>query len=86
MPLHLMYYIAGGVIALLLLAMFFKPARLLLRGVLKTIGGGAFLFLLNFAGQYIGFGMSVNLLNACLVGLLGIPGLAAAFVLGWIYP
>lgn len=86
MPSHLIYYIAGGAGALLLLAMFFRPARLLLRGVLKTIGGGAFLFLLNFAGQFVGFGISVNLLNACLIGLLGIPGLAAALVLGWIYP
>ena len=83
---QILYYIIGGAGLLFLLAFFFKPIRLLLRSAIQTIGGGIFLYIFNFVGHFIGLNLSVNLLNACLVGLLGIPGFATAMVLAWIYP
>lgn len=85
MAMETLYYITGGIVLIFILSLFFKPARTLLFAVLKTGVGFASLFLLNYAGQFIGLTLGINLLNSLLIGLLGIPGLGASLFLQWLY-
>ena len=83
---ELLYAIIGCAAALFVLLLMIRPTRTLLRYVLQTVCGCALLVLANFAGQAVGITVGVNLLNACLIGLLGIPGFGAVLALGWIFP
>ncbi|MBR3561541.1 MAG: pro-sigmaK processing inhibitor BofA family protein [Oscillospiraceae bacterium] len=63
-------FVVLGVIQL-----FSAPLKLALKVLLNTLLGFAALFLLNLAGGITGFTLGLNLLNALVVGILGIPGL-----------
>lgn len=73
------------VIALVVLAVFIltKPLRKLLKLVLNTVLGYITLFIVNYFGAYIGVQVGVNLLNAIIVGILGVPGVAVLFFIRW---
>ncbi|GAX88701.1 pro-sigmaK processing inhibitor BofA family protein [Effusibacillus lacus] len=54
----------------------------ILIGLAKTLLFGVIgLFLINLAGQYIQLHIPINPVTALLVGLLGVPGLAALIVI-----
>jgi inhibitor of the pro-sigma K processing machinery len=61
-----------------------KPIRLILRLLFNTLLGFVTLFLLNFFGSYIGISIGLNWLNAVVVGVFGLPGLAVLLVLKWL--
>jgi len=62
------------IVAGLLLSLFFKPTRRSLLAFLGLLG-------LDLAGVSVG----VNVLNACLVGFLGIPGIGIVAFLNIFY-
>ena len=55
--------------------LFSVPLRLALKVLLNTLLGFAALFLTNLAGSATGLTLGMNLLNALIIGVLGIPGL-----------
>lgn len=65
-------------IALGLLALA-KPLRLLLRFLLSAAAGGMVLFL----GQSLGAAVGVNGITLLIAGLLGLPGVAGVFFVGF---
>ena len=72
-----------GALALLLLAalaLFHRPLGCLLRLAVRSSVGLAALALLN----QIGLGLGVNLVNALILGVLGVPGLGLLLMLQWV--
>lgn len=70
--------------AILCLAVFKRPIRLVLKIVLNTALGFLALFILNFFGGFIGVELGVNWFNAAVVGILGLPGVALLLILRWL--
>ena len=75
----------GGVLALVALVRFFlSPLRTVMKLLLNTALGFLGLLLLQRFGGYIGFSLGVNLVNAAVIGALGLPGLGLLLMLKWI--
>lgn len=72
--------LAVGCVFLLLL--FWKPLTALVKLLARTGLGLAFLALLSPMGQVFGFQLGVNLMNALILGLLGVPGFGLLLLLG----
>ena len=62
------------------LALFHRPLGCLLRLAVRSSVGLAALALLN----QIGLGLGVNLVNALILGVLGVPGLGLLLMLQWV--
>ena len=61
--------------------LFSTPLRLALKVLLNTLLGFAALFLTNLAGNATGLTLGMNLLNALVIGVLGVPGLVLLVLL-----
>lgn len=61
-----------------------RPAARLLRLVLRSSVGLAALALFSQVGQLIGVHLGVNLVNALVLGFLGLPGLGLLLMLQWV--
>ena len=67
--------IAAIVLAvILILRILAKPIRLVFKILINTALGFVLLWLVNFFGGSFGIALELTLLNAVVVGLLGIPG------------
>jgi len=68
--------ILGAVILLsfVLIKVISAPMRGLLKLLINTALGYIALFILNFFGEFIGFTLGLNFVNALVVGFLGVPG------------
>ena len=73
-------FVVLGVIQL-----FSAPLKLALKVLLNTLLGFAALFLLNLASGVTGFTLGLNLLNALIVGILGVPGLVLLALLKLVF-
>lgn len=69
-------FVALGVIRL-----FSAPLRLALRLLLNTLLGFAALLLVHLTGALTGFSLGINLFNALVIAVLGLPGLALLVLL-----
>ena len=76
----------GALILLLLaaLALFHRPLGRLLALVVRSSVGLAALALLSPAAQLIGVNLGVNLINALVLGVLGVPGFGLLLMLQWV--
>jgi len=75
---------ALGIFALYVIGyMFLVPIKILLRLVINSIAGALAILVFNWIGAFIGLHISLNLLSAVIVGLLGVPG--AIFLAGYHY-
>ena len=63
--------VLGVIVVLRLLA---KPIRFIFKLLINTVLGFLLLWLINFFGGGLGIALELSLLNALVVGLLGIPG------------
>ena len=72
-------------VALGLIQLFSAPLRLALRVLLNTLLGFAALFLVNVASALTGFTLGLNLFNALIIGILGVPGLALLILLKLVF-
>ena len=80
-------YAAWCLSGLLLCAALFllrRPVARLLRLALRSSAGLAALALFSQLGQFIGIHLGVNLLNALVLGLLGLPGFGLLLMLQWV--
>ena len=76
-----------GLIALavlLVFKLFSLPIRLIFRFLLNTAAGFILLLLFNYIGMYLGLTLGINILNALVIGILGLPGLVLLLVLKWL--
>ncbi len=73
-------FVVLGVIQL-----FSAPLKLALKVLLNTLLGFAALFLLNLASGLTGFTLGLNLFNALIVGILGVPGLVLLALLKLVF-
>lgn len=80
-------YMAWCLAGLLLCAALFllrRPAARLLRLALRSSVGLAALALLSQLGGPIGVRLGVNLVNALVLGALGVPGFGLLLMLQWV--
>lgn len=59
---------------ILLLKIFSAPIRLALKLLINAGVGFLILFVVNFFGAFVDFTLGINLLNALVAGILGVPG------------
>ncbi|NCE65250.1 transcriptional regulator [Pseudoflavonifractor sp. 524-17] len=69
--------------ALLVLLAMGKTVRRLLRLLGRTGVGLAGLALFSQAGGFLGISLGVNLFNALILGLLGLPGFGLLLLMNW---
>ncbi len=78
-----MPWVAGAGLALLLLLIFRRQVLPLLRLLGRTAAGLAGLLAFSLVGPSLGLSLGVNLLNALVLGLLGLPGFGLLLLLNW---
>lgn len=76
-------WMVGGLILALALAALRRPLGALLRLALRTAAGLGALYLLNLGGGVLGLGLGVNLANALVLGVLGLPGFGLLVLMDW---
>lgn len=78
--------IATGIILMLLLVMriFTSPIKIIFKLLLNTILGFIVLIAINYLGAVIGLTIGVNIINALVIGCLGVPGVGLLLLLRWL--
>lgn len=74
----------GGLILVIALAALRRPLRWVGRVCARTGVGLGALFLLSKVGGLIGVSLGVNLWNALVMGVLGVPGFGLLLMLNWV--
>ena len=77
------FFVAFAVLAVIRL--FAAPLRLACKVALNTALGFGALFLLQLTAPLTGLALGLNLFNAAVIGVLGLPGLALLILLQWIF-
>ena len=73
---------AGAIILLFIFGkLFLWPLKIILKLAVNSLIGGAAILLINIIGAEIGIIISLNMLNALIVGVLGLPGAILLIVL-----
>ncbi len=83
LPGYMAWCLAGLLLCAALLVLR-RPAARLLRLALRSSVGLAILALFSQVGHLIGVSLGVNLVNALVLGLLGIPGFGLLLLLQWV--
>jgi inhibitor of the pro-sigma K processing machinery len=66
---------ALGIFALYVVGyMFLVPIKILLRLVINSVAGAIAILTINWIGAYWGLHISLNVISAVIVGVLGVPG------------
>ena len=74
----------AGVLLLLLSAALSAPLRVAARAVLNTFLGFGALLLLNATESFTGLSLGLNLFNAAVVAILGVPGVGFLLLVQWV--
>jgi len=78
-----MSWLTTGVILLAALVVLRKPLRWLLRLLGRTLAGLAGLFAFSHIGGLFGVTLGVNLVNALVMAVLGVPGFGLLLMANW---
>lgn len=70
---------------LIVFKLFSLPIRWIFKLLINTAAGLVFLFLFNYIGAFIGLALGINIINAVIIGILGIPGLILLLLVKWIF-
>ncbi len=76
--------IVGFAVLYLLVWIFIKPVKFLLKIAANSAVGSLFLILFNYAGSLFGLSIGVNLYSALVCGLLGVPGFLLLLCSKWL--
>ncbi len=76
--------VAGLILLVLVIRVFFAPLRWICKLAINTGLGYLGLFVLNWLGSFVGFTIGINLFNAVITGLFGVPGLLLLCLLKWL--
>lgn len=74
----------GVIIVIVLIKIITAPIKGIFKLLLNTVSGFVTLAIVNFLGSFIGLSLEVNILNAAISGIFGIPGVIALIVLKFI--
>ncbi|AZB41167.1 pro-sigmaK processing inhibitor BofA [Bacillus sp. FJAT-42376] len=78
----IIFAVAGGAIVLLLMnGSLIKPVKWIGRLAAKVVAGALMLFILNALGASAGIHIPINAGTSAVSGLLGLPGIAALYVI-----
>ena len=77
--------IAAVFLVWLVIRLFRRPIRWILKLLLNTAIGFAALFLLNFFGSAIGITLGLNWINALVIGVAGFPGLVLLLLIKYLF-
>ena len=77
-------WLAVALLALSILALLHRPLGRLLRLAARSAVGLAVLALFSQVGQFIAVSLGVNLVNALILGVLGVPGFGLLLMLQWV--
>ena len=77
-------WLAVALLALSIVALLHRPLGYLMRLAARSAVGLAVLALFSQVGQFIGVSLGVNLVNALVLGVLGVPGFGLLLMLQWV--
>lgn len=77
-------WLAVALLALSILALLHRPLGRLFRLAARSAVGLAALALFSAVGQFTGVSLGVNLVNALVLGVLGVPGFGLLLMLQWV--
>lgn len=77
-------WLALAALALIALILLRRQVRGLLSLLARTGVGLALLAAVNVVGGFIGVTLGVNLANALVLGILGVPGFALLLMVNWV--
>ena len=77
-------WMTGGLMAVVALAALRRPLEWLLGVLLRTGVGLAALYALGGVGSLVGIRLGVNLVNALILGVLGVPGFGLLLMMNWV--
>ena len=77
-------WLAVALLALSILALLHRPLGRLFRLAARSAVGLEVLALFSQVGQFIGVSLGVNLVNALILGVLGVPGFGLLLMLQWV--
>ena len=81
--------ISLGVFALFLFVVvvrvFHTPLKLMMRVFFNTLLGFGALSILNLTSTVTGIALGVNVLNAVVIGILGVPGPGLLLLMQWLF-
>ncbi len=83
-PTTILFYLAGLILIFVFGRFLLIPLKWLVRLLMNGIIGGIFLFLFNIVGGYFNLAISINPVNAIIVGFLGVPGVILLLVLNFL--
>jgi len=75
----------GLFIAVVVIRVFHTPLKLLLRVSFNTLLGFGALGLLNLTSGLTGIALGLNVANALVIGILGVPGLGLLLLMQWLF-
>ena len=81
------FFLAIALLFVVLIAfkLFSTPMRLVLKVGMNTALGFLALIALDLFSPLLGLHIGVNLINALIVGILGLPGLALLVLMQWVF-
>lgn len=71
---NILAYIFAIIILVAIGKLFLFPIKIIIKLVINAIIGGITLFLVNYIGGFWGLHIAFNIVNAIIVGVLGVPG------------
>ena len=74
----------AGFLLLALLRVFRSPIKLALKLLVNTLMGFGALWLVRLTAGFTGIALGLNLWNALIVGILGLPGFVLLLLVQWI--
>ena len=76
--------LVGGFLLIALLRVFRTPLRLAVRLLVNTLLGFGALWAIHATSGITGLTLGLNLWNALVVGILGVPGLVLLLLVQWV--
>ena len=76
--------LVGGFLLIALLRVFSAPVRVALRLLMNTLLGFLALWAVHLTAGFTGIALGLNLWNALVVGVLGVPGFLLLLLVQWV--
>ena len=77
--------VLGLFLAVVVVRVFHTPLKLLSRVFFNTLLGFGALMMLNWTSAVTGVALGLNVWNALVIGVLGVPGLGLLLLLQWLF-
>ena len=75
------YAVISVIAFIVVFVSFIKPVKSLFKFIINSIMGAGAIIVSNFLLEGIGISLGVNVMNAFIVGILGLPGLGALILI-----